>query len=212
MIGVAHTCEIYGARRAVAVDVPVFYYDFNSPYAYLAATRVDALMPAVRWQPIALAFVLRARARTPWSMRAATRDAGMRECEQRAAVYGLAPFRWPPGWPVESYSLLPLRAACVADDHGRLKEFSAAAFAHNFADGAGLTNVDDVRAVVSAAGLPEAVVLEQAESPAAKQRLTAATEAAIARGVIGVPTVAIGDGLFWGDDQLEAAAAAISST
>jgi len=194
------------------VGAPVFYYDFNSPYAYLAAARVDALVPTVRWQPIAFAFVLRARARTPWSLEATTRDAGMRECEHRAAAYGLAPLRWPPGWPVESYSLLVLRAACVADDHGRLKQFSTAAFARNFVDGAGLTGVEDVRAVAGAAGLPEAVVLKDAGGAAAKQRLTAATEEAIARGVIGVPTVAVGDELFWGDDQLEAAAAAISRT
>lgn len=194
---------------AATVDAPIFYYDFNSPYAYLAATRVDALLPGVRWQPIALAFVLRARERTPWSMVAATRDAGMRECEQRAAAYGLAPLRWPPGWPVQSYSLMPLRAACVADDRGRLKEFSAAAFARNFVEGAGLTSASDVGAAASAAGLPEAAVLEAAQSAPAKQRLIAATEAAIARGVIGVPTSTVAGELFWGDDQLEAAAAAM---
>jgi 2-hydroxychromene-2-carboxylate isomerase len=39
-----------------------------------------------------------------------------------------------------------------------------------------------------------------------KERLRSATDGALARGVIGVPTVAAGDDLFWGDDQLENAA------
>jgi 2-hydroxychromene-2-carboxylate isomerase len=41
------------------VTEPIFYVDFNSPYAYLAAHRVDRLLGAdVRWQPIAFAFVV----------------------------------------------------------------------------------------------------------------------------------------------------------
>ncbi len=42
-----------------------------------------------------------------------------------------------------------------------------------------------------------------------KDRLRAATDDAYARGVRGVPTVAVGDELFYGDDQLDAAAAAV---
>lgn len=49
-------------------SLPRFLYDFNSPYAYLAAGRVDTLLPvAPEWQPIAFALVLQARAREPWS-------------------------------------------------------------------------------------------------------------------------------------------------
>jgi 2-hydroxychromene-2-carboxylate isomerase len=188
---------------------PVFYYDFNSPYAYLAASRIDALIPeAVEWRPVAFAFVLRAHNRTPWSMHDDTRGPGMRECEERAASYGLPTLRWPPGWPVESYSLLPLRAAYVAAAHGRLEEFSAAAFALNFVDGAGLRDLADVLIAAERAGLSETAVREGIDSTVVKDELKAATEGALRRGVVGVPTVAVGDELFWGDDQLPAAAAA----
>ena len=36
----------------------VFYYDFNSPYAYLAAERIDELVPGAEWRPIAFAILL----------------------------------------------------------------------------------------------------------------------------------------------------------
>ena len=109
---------------------PVFLYDFNSPYAYLAAARVDEVLPVKpRWQPIAFAFLLRAHDRSPWSFDERERRIGIAECERRAEAYGLPPMRWPPGWPIESYGLTSLRAAIIAANHGLLREFSRAAFA-----------------------------------------------------------------------------------
>ena len=96
---------------------PVFLYDFNSPYAYLAATRVDQVLPVKpRWQPIAFAFLVRADKRSPWSFDERKRRLGITECERRAEAYGLPSMRWPPGWPINSYGLTSLRAAIVADN------------------------------------------------------------------------------------------------
>jgi 2-hydroxychromene-2-carboxylate isomerase len=190
------------------MDGDVFLYDFNSPYAYLAATRVDRVLPRpVRWEPIAFAFILRAHDRRPWSFDDEPRRAVVAECERRARAYGLPQLRWPPGWPVESYGLASLRAALVASDHGLLREFSMAAFGRNFVEGLGLARDEDVLAVASSVGLDRAQVAEAMGSPAIKQRLTAATEAAIAGGVVGVPTVVVGGEPFWGDDRLADAAA-----
>ena len=47
------------------------------------------------------------------------------EVSQRAAERGLPPLNLPEGWPDETWSLAPLRAALFADEHGRLREFSA---------------------------------------------------------------------------------------
>ncbi len=187
---------------------PRFLYDFNSPYAYLASSRVDQVMPVpVEWQPVAFAFVLRARNREPWSFDPQQRPVGVAECERRAAEYGLPELRWPPGWPVHSYSLLPLRAALAAAEQGGLREFSRAAFSRNFVDGAGLAGPEDVAEVAEVAGLSGEEIVARAGTAEIKHRLRAGTEAAIALGVYGVPTVEVADELFWGDDQLAAAAA-----
>jgi 2-hydroxychromene-2-carboxylate isomerase len=130
------------------------------------------------------------------------------ECEQRARDYGLPELRWPPGWPIESYGLGSLRAALVAADHGLLREFSMAAFERNFVDGLGLGHDDDVLAVAESVGLDRSRVAEAMRSTAIKQRLTEATEAAIAAGVRGVPTVLVDGEPFWGDDRLVDAARA----
>ena len=191
------------------MNEPVFLYDFNSPYAYLAAHRVGEIVPQARWQPIAFAFILRAHRRTPWSF-GEERPAGVQECEERAGRYGLGPIAWPPGWPKESYSLLPLRAALVAADHGRLREFSLAAFHEKFANGRTLTETKDVLRAATTAGVDHDAIRAGVESDAIKQRLTDATQEAIDAGVPGVPTVLVRGVSFWGDDRLEDAARAAS--
>jgi 2-hydroxychromene-2-carboxylate isomerase len=188
---------------------PVFYYDFNSPFAYIAAHRVDDVLPVEpRWQPVAFAFLLIHHRREPWSFDVETRGASMRDCEGRAAELGL-PLQWPEGWPKESYSLLPLRAAVLAEREGLLREFSRAAFQRHFSSPAGVRDLDGVLAAAEQAGLDRAEVEAHVGDEDVKLEVKAATEAAIDTGVYGVPTVQVGDKLFWGDDLLEEAAAAI---
>jgi 2-hydroxychromene-2-carboxylate isomerase len=190
---------------------PTFYYDFSSPYAYLAAHRVDEVLPVrPRWQPIAFGALIGQIGKVPWSLQGnAERKRGQRECEQRTAALGL-PLRWPDGWPDRNYSILVLRAALVAAEHDRLREFSLAAFRHGLGQGGDLQDLDTVLACAREAGISPDAVARGVEEAAVKQRLRDATDAAIARGVTGVPTVAVGDELFWGDDRLEDAAAALA--
>lgn len=189
---------------------PVFYYDFNSPFAYIAAHRVDDVLPVQpRWQPIAFAFLLIAQRREPWSFDVDTRGPAMADCERRAAARGL-PLQWPEGWPRESYSLLPLRAAVLAEQAGRLREFSRAAFVHHFSHREGVGGIDAVLEVAAQVGLdPEHVRAHIADGDV-KEAVKNATDAAIDLGVFGVPTVQVDDELFWGDDKLEEAAAALA--
>jgi 2-hydroxychromene-2-carboxylate isomerase len=191
------------------MPAPQFFYDFNSPYAYLAAMRVDDVLPVKpEWWPISLAFVLRGSGRVPWSFDE-RRPAGVEEIARRGAQRGLPPVRYPDGWPRESYSLAPLRAAIVAQDAGRLREFSREMFRAVFVEGRPGGDVERVLDAAERAGMDREAVQAGLEDEAVRDRLRAATDAAIARGVDGVPTVAVGDELFWGDDHLEDAAAAL---
>ncbi|MDW5596189.1 DsbA family protein [Conexibacter stalactiti] len=185
-----------------------FYYDFSSPYAYLAAHRIGTLLPAARWQPIAFGPLVVEIGKVPWSWEeSADRTARMEDCERRAAALGL-PLRWPPGWPRATYSIVVLRAALIAEERGRLREFSLAAFDAGLGHGRDLSDLAVVLEAAEAAGLSRAAVEAGVARPEVKARLRAVTDAAIARGVTGVPTVDVGGRLFWGDDRLEEAAAA----
>lgn len=190
---------------------PVFYYDFNSPYAWLAAERVNHVLPVPPiWQPVSFGHILQAAEREPWSFHEPSKSAGIAEVERRAAERGLPPIRWIDGWPLSTYSLLPLRAAVFAQQAGRAVSFSLAAFRQFFAAGRTLAELDNVLIAAAASELHPRAVIKGVESQTVKDSLREATERAIELGVHGIPTVAIGDQLFWGDDRLEEAAAALA--
>jgi 2-hydroxychromene-2-carboxylate isomerase len=195
------------------VAQPVFFYDFSSPYAYLAAHRVDGLLAVPpRWQPIAYGLLIREIDKVPWSMSAgAEREEQMRECERRAAALAL-PLRWPRGWPVETYSLAALRAALVAEEAGRLREYSLAAYRQSFGLARDLSDIEVVLDAAREADVDRTAVREGLERADIKERLRRATEDALRRGVTGIPTVAVDGTLYWGEDRLVDAAAALGHT
>ena len=185
---------------------PVFYYDLGSPYAYLAAERLHQVLPEPPvWQPILLGGIWQHTGGGSWSL-TDKRAEGMAEVEARAERYGLPPVRWPEGWP--NNTLKAMRAATFAQQAGRAVAFSLAAFRQAFAGGKDLSEVDNVLIAAAACELHPNAVLKGIETQSVKDRLKAATQEAIDRGVQGVPTIAVGDELFWGDDRLEEAAAA----
>jgi 2-hydroxychromene-2-carboxylate isomerase len=187
----------------------VFYYDLSSPYSWLAAERINAMLPEPPvWQPISFGFLIREIGKTPWSM-SEGREEGIAEVERRAAERGLPRLRWPEGWPVETYSLPALRAAVFAAEVGKVVAFSLAAFRQQFNAGRGLNEIDNVLLAAAACELHPNAVLKAIERQSIKDRLRDATEEAIERGVTGVPTVAADGHLFWGDDRLEEAAATL---
>jgi len=186
---------------------PVFFYDLGSPYAYLAAERINHVLPVVPvWQPILLGGVWKATGGRSWAL-GARREEGMAEAQARAERYGLQPLRWPRGWPNDT--LTAMRAAIYAQKGGRAVAYSLAAFRQAFAAGRDLSDTDNVLISAAACELHPNALLKAIESRAVKDGLRRATQDAVARGVRGVPTVAVGDRLFLGDDRLEEAAAAL---
>jgi 2-hydroxychromene-2-carboxylate isomerase len=184
-----------------------FYFDIGSPYAYLAAERLDTVLPdGVVWQPVLLGGLFRLTARGTWALGDyRRRQAGMAEIERRAQGYGLAPMRWPDPWPTDY--LYAMRATTHAFAIGRGRAFAMRAFRDAFQRGHGMEIHARVLDAGEAVGIARDELVATTQDPAVKRALRDATDAAYERGVIGVPTVAVGDALFWGDDRLEDAAA-----
>ena len=184
------------------------YHDLGSPYSYLAVERAHTVLGAPpTLQPILAGAIFNHRGWGSWG-HMDTRPAHVAEIEARAARYGLPPVAWPPGWPNDT--LKAMRATIWAQrDHGAGDAFARAAFRAAFAGGADLSDVDALVAVArTVPGLPAGDLPAAVADPSVKAALRAATDAAIALGVPGVPTLALPDGrLLFGDDRLEEAAA-----
>ena len=190
------------------MDQPTFYFDLGSPYAWLAAERIHHVLPVTAvWQPILLGGIWKQSGGRSWGI-TEKRDEGMRDIEQRAQRYGLLPVKWPDDWPTNT--LKAMRAAIFAQQTGRAVAFSLAAFRQAFAAGRDLEDVDNVLIAAAACELHPNAVLKGIELQSTKDRLRQATQEAYDLGVRGVPSVVVGDQVFWGDDRLEEAAAALA--
>ena len=194
-------------KSSCGVDQPLFFYDFSAPYCYLSAFRLDEVLPAEpRWQPIVFGALMGAIGKVSWTLRRGPeRDAQMREVEQRAADLGL-PVVWPRDWPFGTYSTLVVRAAVIAGEHGRLKEFSLAAYKAGLGRGGDLSDLDVVLTAAAQADLDPNAVGRGVDTLAVKQRVRDITANAVRLGVTGVPALVVGRRIFWGDDQMEDAA------
>jgi 2-hydroxychromene-2-carboxylate isomerase len=186
-----------------------FYFDLASPYSYLGAERVDGLFAAAglappTWRPILFGGLLKDLDRTPWGL-TDERERHFAIIEERAAAYGLPPLAWPD--PSPANSLAAMRAATVAAAHGRTRDFALAAFREAFVNGRDLGTAETIADAAGACGL-RAEIEAGITAPETKAAVRAATEEAARVGLEGVPTVALGPDLFWGDDRLEEAVAA----
>jgi 2-hydroxychromene-2-carboxylate isomerase len=192
------------------VSQPTFYYDLSSPEAYLAAERAADVLGAVpEWQPIHLAALPDAGELD--AFRCAEEGEIFRaELERLAAARGLQPLQWPPGWPGDT--ALAMRVATYAKSIGRVVAFSLAAFRQAFAAGRDLSDPDSVVIAAAACEMHPAAVLKAAETRGVADALARATADAGATGVRSVPAVRVGDRVFHGDAELEAAAAALRGT
>jgi 2-hydroxychromene-2-carboxylate isomerase len=176
-----------------------WYFDFISPFAYLASERLATLAPAirVRYRPVLFAGLLAANGQKGPAEIPSKRVFTYRFVVWQAAKLGI-PIKFPHEHPFNPLPLLRLAIACDCAPEavhrifrfvwrdGRLPDLPIewAELAHDL-------GVDDAHARIA--------------DPQVKEALRRNTDEAIARGVFGVPTLAIGDALFWGLDATEMA-------
>jgi len=185
-------------------DRPVFYYDFVSPDAYLAAERVVETLGAVPvFEPVLLAGLPGSGALDAFRC-AEERDIYRLEIERRAADRGLQPVRWPEPWPGETEAAM--RVASWARHIGKVVAFSLAAFRQAFAGGRDLSDRETILIAAAACEIHPTAVLKTLERASVGEELRAATATAAQRGVRAVPAVRVGERIFEGDAELKAAA------
>src|SRR3954447_3386012 len=191
------------ATSWLSLAIPTLYFELGSPYSYLAAERAGSVLgvePTL--SPLVLGAIFKRRGWGSWRW-TDERAAGMAEVERRAREYGLPPVVWPEGWP--SNTLSAMRACVWADS----RDFVLAAYRAAFVEGRDLSDLSVVAAVASSVGLDGGQLEAAVADPAIKEALRESTDAAWELGVSGAPTLAVDGRLFYGDDQLEAAAAAL---
>jgi len=174
-----------------------FYFDYLSPYAYLAWTQIHALGVEVEPHPILFAALLDANGTRGPAEVPARRRYIVRDVARIAHRFGV-PIVAPPAHPFNP--LLALRVTALATREQQ-RPLIDALYRATWATGEGITDPAVVQRIASDAGLPGDAV-DQAQQPAIKARIKANSDDAIARGMFGVPTMLVDDQMFWGCDSL----------
>jgi 2-hydroxychromene-2-carboxylate isomerase len=181
-----------------------FYFDPISPYAWLAArslSRVEDAGVQVRFVPVLFAGLLKAHGNLGPAEVPAKRLYIFRDVMREAARRGL-PFAGPPGHPFNPLAALRMCTA-LTDDTGR-RTLALALIRACWEDGEDISDAAVLTRVANGTGFDGQELLARAGTPEVKQALAAATEAAIADGVFGVPTYRLEGELFWGGDRIDA--------
>lgn len=183
-----------------------FYFDYASPFAYLASTQIGGLAARTgatfELRPVLLGAIFKAIG-TPMVPLFA-----MPQPKQRMMPYELSrwadhlgiTFRFASRFPQNSVKAL--RMTLAAPDDKRTALFHAL-YQTIWADDGDLSNDDDLRTVAKRVGLDPDEALAWTSRDDMKAALRDATDAAVRAGVFGVPTFDVGGELYWGQDRME---------
>ena len=183
-----------------------FYFEFASPYGYLASTRMDAIAARhgreASWHPIMLGAAFKLTGAQPLVHTPLKGDYMMRDLPRFARLLEV-PFKAPPVMPVNS---LAASRACIwlqQDDPKMAKALARAVLHAHWGEGQDIARAEDVADIARPLGIERAALLAAVADPAIKAGLKQATEAAIGRGVFGSPFVLVDGEAFWGADRLD---------
>jgi len=183
-----------------------FYFDFSSPYGYVASHRVDAIAARhgreVAWKPFMLGAVFKIAGTLPLVNYPLKGDYSKHDFMRSARLHGV-PFRFP--------SRFPLGTVAAARGHYWLAEtspelavkFDRAVYAAYFAEDGDISDAGILADLATGLGVDRAAFLDAIEQPAIKAKVKEVTDDAIARGVFGSPFIFIDGEPFWGNDRLD---------
>ena len=183
-----------------------FYYDFASPFGYMAATRISAIAArhdrAVEWRPILLGAVFKVTGGMPLPSVPLKGEYSRRDMERSARLANIA-FKLPSKFPISSQSPARVIYSLEAEGPDRQEEVTLALYNAYMVNDRDISSPEITADVAAGLGLDRQKILDTIADPAMKEKLKTETDAAIARGVFGSPYIIVDGEPFWGFDRLE---------
>lgn len=187
---------------AGAID---FYFDFSSPYGYLAAEMIEEfghrVNRAVNWHPILLGVVFKATGGQPLTMAPMKGPYSENDFRRSAAFYGV-PYKAPSVFPIATQN--PARAVLwMQEKHpAHAKKFALELYRAFFRGDREISKLDVIGDIAAGLGYSADEVIAATQSDDVKGKLKTNVEAAIATGIFGSPFFIVDGEQFWGADRL----------
>jgi len=189
-----------------ATAAPIdFYFEFSSPYGYIASRLAEDLEQRVgrrmNWRPFLLGPVFKLTGSAPLVEIPLKGEYSKKDFVRSARLHGV-PFRYPEKFPIGTVAAM--RAFYWASDHdpARARAFAKALYTAYFADGKDISAPAAVIDVAKSVGIDAEALSKALEDPALKERGKREVDAAIAAGVFGSPFFVVDGEPFWGVDRM----------
>ncbi|ABS65247.1 DSBA oxidoreductase [Parvibaculum lavamentivorans DS-1] len=184
-----------------------FYFDYPSPYTYLAHEQMKSLGAPVVYRPMHILSVMKLVGNIPSPA-----------CPPKGRYAGMDAARWakrlgiPMATNAEFWTALLAgkldgklltRGAMAAQELGLAGAYNDAIFNAVWKTPRDIVTAEGRDAVLADAGIAGKGIWETAETPEFHERLETETKAAAERGVFGTPTFFVGDEIFFGNDRLD---------
>jgi 2-hydroxychromene-2-carboxylate isomerase len=182
-----------------------FFFDFSSPYGYLASRKIDELGAKygreVVWKPILLGAVFKLTGMAPLVAIPMKGDYVQRDFTRFARLLRVD-FKLPDPFPFSSIHAVRSFWWMEAQDPTAARHLARHLYNKAFS-GNDIASAQAVAATAAEIGIDSAALLAGIESQEVKDRTRAESDAAIARGVFGSPFIVVDDEPFWGADRLD---------
>lgn len=182
-----------------------FFFDFISPYTYLAQTQLDGIAARTgarfKTTPMHLLNLMKIVGNSPTTvlcknkLKYAGQDIG------RWSARYQVPFKFNPH--LRGDHSLTLKGALVAQEMNLENQYNRAMYSAFWIDAVNVTDRSAVLKHLESAGLDGSAILTKAETAEYEKRLESTTQLAADRGVFGSPTFFVGNDLFFGNDRLD---------
>ncbi len=182
-----------------------FYFEFSSPYAYLASTRIDALAErqscVVKWWPYAMGAAMKLTGARPLTDIPLVGDYATRDFARSARLLDV-PFVLPDPFPVMSLNATRLFYWIADTSEVSAKQFAERTYRAVFVDGLDIADKPTISGVAGDCGFNAEAAQAALDDPAIKKLAIEATNKAIGAGVCGAPFFIFEGEPFWGHDRM----------
>lgn len=182
-----------------------FYFDFSSPYGYLASEQIEALAArhgrAVMWHAIVLDAQFQPQGGVKIPLALLRTEYARRDCERSAAFLGI-PYKTPNPYPVHTEHAARAFQWLSDRNPDEARAFAHGVFRAYFVEGRNIAEVAVLLEIAATLGLDREEVSNAFSDLATKARLKAEIDLAEARGVFGSPFFIVEGEGFWGPDRL----------
>ena len=182
-----------------------FFFDFSSPFAYLASTQVEAVAAraeaTVRYRPFLLGALFKALGGpdVPLFSMPQVKQRHARDDMFRWADFHGVPLKFPTRFPMNTVKALRMMLQLADEQRAPLMHAIYRAY---WADDRDINDDAVLVELAGSVGLDGAALVAGTKDDAVKAQLKAATDEAVKLGLFGAPTFMVGDLLFWGQDRL----------